>query len=57
MVLHLVGIGLGVGQHLAGGVNDGHPRIGGVSGLPGNLAERRRGSFRDAGSKHQGFLP
>ena len=39
MVLHLAGIGLGVGQHLAGGVDDGHARVCRGGGLPGNLIE------------------
>ncbi len=33
MVLHLVGIGLGVGQHIAGGVDDGDARVGSARDL------------------------
>ena len=33
MVLHLVGIGVGVGQHMAGGIDDGDPRARSRGGL------------------------
>ncbi len=56
MVFHLGGISFGVGQHLAGGVDDGHARVRCRCGLPGSLVQRRRRSLFDAGSNHQGLL-